>query len=152
MVCWSDSKARCYFKSKSARATGHRRRHHVVTTLESRDFCIPLERCGWAATQTVATLNYLSHRSLTTAMSDLTLKQVQPQASSSRPTPTKSLLNPWEFQYRPSPDGKDLNLLIMLHGLGRSYFVLRILRKRLNERSRCWQVIRATHLRSLDHH
>lgn len=53
-------------------------------------------------------------------MSDLTLKPVQPQASSSKSTPTKSLLKPWEFQYRPSPDGKDLNLLVMFHGLGKS--------------------------------
>lgn len=55
-------------------------------------------------------------------MSELTLKPVQPQASSSKPTPTRSLLKPWEFEYRPSPDGKDLNLLIMFHGLGKFHF------------------------------
>lgn len=51
-------------------------------------------------------------------MSEIKLKPVEAEASSSKPQPTKSLLKPWEFDYSPSPDGKDLNLLIMFHGLG----------------------------------
>ncbi|KAK4683598.1 hypothetical protein P7C73_g6640, partial [Tremellales sp. Uapishka_1] len=38
-------------------------------------------------------------------------------ATSSKPIPTASILSPWDFSYQPSPDGKDLNLLIMFHGL-----------------------------------
>ncbi|RSH82279.1 hypothetical protein EHS25_005989 [Saitozyma podzolica] len=37
-----------------------------------------------------------------------------------RPIPTQSLLKPWTFDYTPSRDGKDLNLLILFHGLGDS--------------------------------
>jgi len=41
-------------------------------------------------------------------------------ASSSRtkPVPSSSVLKPWDFDYAPSPDGKDANLLIMFHGMG----------------------------------
>lgn len=53
-------------------------------------------------------------------MSELNLKPVENEASSSKPTPTPSVLKPWEFEYTPSKDGKDLNLLIMFHGLGKS--------------------------------
>jgi len=53
-------------------------------------------------------------------MSEINLKPVQAEASTSKSQLTKSLLKPWEFDYSPSPDGKDLNLLIMFHGLGTS--------------------------------
>lgn len=57
-------------------------------------------------------------------MTEQTPLNLKPTASSSRvgprPVPTASLLKPWEFDYSPSPDGKDLNLLIMFHGLGTS--------------------------------
>ena len=34
--------------------------------------------------------------------------------------PTAKDLAPWTFKYASSPDGKDMNLLIMFHGLGKS--------------------------------
>lgn len=37
-----------------------------------------------------------------------------------RPAPKAADLAPWTFQYASSPDGKDINLLIMFHGLGMS--------------------------------
>ena len=55
-----------------------------------------------------------------TMSSELNLKPVKNEASGSRPHPTISVLRPWEFEYTPSKDGKDLNLLIMFHGLGKS--------------------------------
>jgi hypothetical protein len=58
----------------------------------------------------------------TTMSSELNLKPVKNEASSSRPQPTASILKPWEFDYTPSKDGKDLNLLIMFHGLGKSLY------------------------------
>ena len=53
---------------------------------------------------------------------------VGPEASSStyiatpkiKPPPVKGKL-PLDFTYHPSPDGIDENLLIMLHGLGKSF-------------------------------
>ncbi|KAK1927291.1 hypothetical protein DB88DRAFT_543735 [Papiliotrema laurentii] len=55
-------------------------------------------------------------------MPDLNLRPVQSSqtssASSSKPIPAPSILKPWQFSYASSPDGKDLNLLIMFHGLG----------------------------------
>jgi hypothetical protein len=54
--------------------------------------------------------------------SELNLKPVKNGASGSRPQPTASILKPWEFDYAPSKDGKDLNLLIMFHGLGKSLY------------------------------
>jgi hypothetical protein len=57
-------------------------------------------------------------------MPDLNLRPVQSSqtssASSSKPIPAPSILKPWQFSYASSPDGKDLNLLIMFHGLGTS--------------------------------
>ncbi|EIW68459.1 hypothetical protein TREMEDRAFT_32307 [Tremella mesenterica DSM 1558] len=41
-----------------------------------------------------------------------------------RPIPSPTLLSPWKFDYASSPSGKDLNLLIMFHGLGQSYVTL----------------------------
>jgi hypothetical protein len=58
----------------------------------------------------------------TTMSSELNLKPVNGEASSSKPHPTASILKPWEFLYTPSKDGKDLNLLIMFHGLGKSLY------------------------------
>lgn len=57
-----------------------------------------------------------------TMSSELNLKPVKNEASGSRPQPTASILKPWEFDYAPSKDGKDLNLLIMFHGLGKSLY------------------------------
>ena len=57
-----------------------------------------------------------------TMSSELNLKPVKNEASGSRPQPTASILKPWEFNYTPSKDGKDLNLLIMFHGLGKSLY------------------------------
>jgi hypothetical protein len=55
-------------------------------------------------------------------MSDLNLRPVSSStaASGSKTIPTSSILKPWQFEYASSPDGKDLNLLIMFHGLGLS--------------------------------
>ncbi|KAI9637618.1 uncharacterized protein MKK02DRAFT_36495 [Dioszegia hungarica] len=53
------------------------------------------------------------------AATDLKLRPVNDGASGSRPLPSASILRPWIFDYAPSPDGKDVNLLIMLHGLAR---------------------------------
>ncbi|KIR54686.1 hypothetical protein I315_02567 [Cryptococcus gattii Ru294] len=54
-------------------------------------------------------------------MSTLNLRSVSSSASpTSKPIPSPSLLKPWDFSYASSPDGKDRNLLIMFHGLGRS--------------------------------
>jgi len=58
----------------------------------------------------------------TTMSSELNLKPVKNEALGSRPQPTASILKPWEFHYTPSKDGKDLNLLIMFHGLGKSLY------------------------------
>jgi hypothetical protein len=58
----------------------------------------------------------------TTMSSELNLKPVKDEASGSRPQPTASILKPWEFDYAPSKDGNDLNLLIMFHGLGKSLY------------------------------
>jgi len=52
--------------------------------------------------------------------SELNLKPVKNEASGPRPQPSASILKPWKFDYAPSKDGKDLNLLIMFHGLGKS--------------------------------
>jgi hypothetical protein len=52
-------------------------------------------------------------------MADLNLKPVTTSSGSDpKPIPTTSLLKPWQFEYIPSPDNKDVNLLIMFHGLG----------------------------------
>ena len=53
-------------------------------------------------------------------MSNLTLRPVPSSsaATGAKAIPTSSILKPWQFEYAPSPDGKDLNLLIMFHGLG----------------------------------
>lgn len=56
-------------------------------------------------------------------MSTLNLRSVSSSASpTSKPIPSPSLLKPWDFSYASSPDGKDRNLLIMFHGLGRYEF------------------------------
>ena len=51
-------------------------------------------------------------------MAQLNLKPSAPAPARSRPILSSSLLKPWVFKYSPSPDGNDLNLLILLHGLG----------------------------------
>lgn len=58
-------------------------------------------------------------------MSELNLKPVKNEASGSKPPLKLSSLKPWEFEYAPSKDGRDLNLLIMFHGLGKFYPPLR---------------------------
>ena len=51
--------------------------------------------------------------------SDLNLKPVQSSKSAGkRPALAKSDLAPWTFEYLPSSNGQDENLLIMFHGLG----------------------------------
>ncbi|KAL7422490.1 hypothetical protein Q5752_003138 [Cryptotrichosporon argae] len=52
------------------------------------------------------------------AETPLALRPVAAHSPGPRPAPTPSLLRPWVFDYRPSRDGHDLNLLIMFHGLG----------------------------------
>ena len=68
-------------------------------------------------------LSLSSHpRRVKYTMANLNLRPVtKPSSSSStpsRPIPTASLLQPWAFDYTPSPSGQDANLLIMFHGLG----------------------------------
>lgn len=55
-------------------------------------------------------------------MPDLNLQPIFSSSSFSKQKhiPTPSLLSPWQFDYLPSPDGHDSNLLIMFHGLGQS--------------------------------
>jgi hypothetical protein len=53
-------------------------------------------------------------------MQDLNLRPVasSSKSTSAKPIPTRASLDPWDFNYIPSPDGKDANLMIMFHGLG----------------------------------
>jgi len=59
-------------------------------------------------------------------MSDLNLRPVASSSSGPKPVPSASHLTPWQFEYMPSPDKKDLNLVIMFHGLGMSSSVTRV--------------------------
>ncbi|WWD19227.1 hypothetical protein CI109_103685 [Kwoniella shandongensis] len=67
-------------------------------------------------------------------MSTLNLRPVASSSSSStsKPIPSPSLLKPWDFSYSPSPDGKDVNLMIMFHGLGDTKAPFFNLAKQLN--------------------
>lgn len=51
----------------------------------------------------------------------LNLKSIPKQSprSSKHPVPRSDSLKPaWQMQYAPSKDGQEINLLIMLHGMG----------------------------------
>ncbi|ORY35700.1 hypothetical protein BCR39DRAFT_511584 [Naematelia encephala] len=69
-------------------------------------------------------------------MTELNLRPVASSSSStsssSKPIPTSSLLKPWDFTYSPSQTGKDLNLLIMFHGLGDTKLPFSNLGRQLN--------------------
>lgn len=49
---------------------------------------------------------------------NLTLKPATSKPAGPRRAPTSADLAPWAFDYAPSKDGHDANLLIMFHGLG----------------------------------
>lgn len=59
-------------------------------------------------------------------MSDLNLRPVASSSSGPKPVPSAGSLKPWQFEYIPSPDKKDLNLVIMFHGLGMSSSITRL--------------------------
>ncbi|KAK8854632.1 hypothetical protein IAR55_003371 [Kwoniella newhampshirensis] len=69
-------------------------------------------------------------------MSTLNLRPVDTSSSSSssktKAIPSPSSLKPWDCSYASSPDGKDVNLLIMLHGLGDTKTSFFNLAKQLN--------------------
>ncbi|KLT41181.1 hypothetical protein CC85DRAFT_262474, partial [Cutaneotrichosporon oleaginosum] len=48
----------------------------------------------------------------------LNLKPVTATTVGARPAPKAADLAPWQFEYAPSRDGSDANLLIMFHGMG----------------------------------
>ncbi|GMK53741.1 hypothetical protein CspeluHIS016_0103270 [Cutaneotrichosporon spelunceum] len=48
----------------------------------------------------------------------LNLKPATATTVGSRPAPKAADLAPWQFEYTPSKDGSDANLLIMFHGMG----------------------------------
>ncbi|ORX38352.1 Alpha/Beta hydrolase protein [Kockovaella imperatae] len=65
-------------------------------------------------------------------MTELNLKPSAASLPQSKPIPTESVLKPWIFNYAPSPDGNDLNLLIFFHGLGDTKKSFSDLGKKLN--------------------
>ncbi|WVN86233.1 uncharacterized protein L203_101394 [Cryptococcus depauperatus CBS 7841] len=65
-------------------------------------------------------------------MSTLDLRPISSSSAFVKPAPTVSLLKPWDFSYSPSPDGKDINLLVMCHGLGDNKVSFMRLAKQIN--------------------